>query len=142
MTSELPFSITSEAMEWLMSLPTYSGRQPGFVSSPRFGTYRGSQLIEEFVGDHFSFTFAPPHDWHESRGAIAFLIGGRPFWICSDTLSKLSGTTLRVVEVDVAVGGSDVSIRRFLIPSEDGPEANMGLSRLVPCRARMDHLRR
>jgi hypothetical protein len=136
MISELPFFVTTEAMEWLMRLPTYPDRQPGFVSSPRFGVCRGSQLIEEFVGDHFSFTFAPPHDWLDSRGATAFLIGGRPFWISADTLSKLSGMTLRVVEIDVAVGDSAVSMRKFLIPSSDDPRANKALEPTAgaPCR--------
>lgn len=107
-----------------MSLPVFPDQEPGFVSSPRFGVFRGSQLIEEFIGDHFSFSFAPPQDWRDSRGATALLIGGRPFWIMADTLSKLSDMTLRVVEVDVAVGDSALSIRRFLIPSENTPSGN------------------
>lgn len=125
MTNDLPFFVSDEAMEWLMSLPTYPDREPGFVSLPRYGVFRGSQLIEEFVGDHFSFTFAPPQDWRDNRGATAFVIGRQPFWLSSDTLSKLSGMTLGVVEVDVAVGDSPMSLRKFPVPFEDRPRANL-----------------
>jgi hypothetical protein len=124
MTNDLPFFVSEEAMEWLLSLPVYPDREPGFVNSPRYGVFCGSQLIEEFVGDHLSFTFAPPLDWRDSRNATAFQIGGRPFWIPSETLSNLHGRTLRIVEVDVSVGDSPVSIRRFLVSSEGNPLAN------------------
>ncbi len=124
MTNHLPFFVSDEAMEWLLSLPNYTDREPGFVSSPCFGVFRGSLLIEEFVGDHFSFTFSPPHEWRGNRDAAAFVIGRRPFWLSSDTISKLAGKTLGVVEVDVAVGGSPVSIRKFLVPFEDQPTAS------------------
>lgn len=132
MTEELPFSVSIEAMQFLMQLPTSSDRQPGFVCSPRYGVFRGHDLVEEFVGDHFSFSFATPHEWLGSRAATAFTIGERPFWITPDILAKLSGTTLSVVESDVAVGGRPACIRKFLIPSEPDPRANKGAAGKPP----------
>lgn len=123
-TDDLPFFVSHEVLEDLMALPAYFDREPGVVSSPRYGVYRGSLLVEEFVGDHFSFTYAPPREWLDSRDATAFQIAGRPFWISSDTLSKLTGRTLRAVEADVAVGDSPMSIRKFLIASDEQRRAN------------------
>jgi hypothetical protein len=116
-TKEPPFSVSPEAMRWLMELPTFPDKQPGFFCSPRFGVYRGAELIEEYLGDHFSFGFAPPDEWLGSREAMPYTIGGRPFWITDDILTRLSGATLSVIETDVACGEHPACWRRFLIPS-------------------------
>jgi hypothetical protein len=109
----LPFQLSPEAEAWLSRLPRKEGQAPGFVCSPRYGVYRGADLVEEFGGAHYSFVYAAPVDWASERSATPLVIGDREFWFTSETLDGLRGKTLAVVRSDV--GKKQSVVREFLV---------------------------
>jgi len=109
----LPFQLSPEAETWLSRLPRKDGQAPGFVCSPRYGVYRGTDLVEEFGGAHYYFIYATNGDWASERSATPLVIGNREFWVTSETLDGLRGKTLAVVQSDV--GKKQAVVREFLV---------------------------
>jgi hypothetical protein len=113
MPEPIPFEISAEVEEWLSKIPLRPDREPGFSCSPRYGVYDGDKLKEEFLGDHYVVTHASADAWR-SVHAIQLVIGARTFWIPPDTLDKLHGKTLSMIEVNVSKQ-KEPKIRVFVV---------------------------
>ena len=48
MPDSVPLAVSAEAKEWLLHVPSVPGKEPGFSCSPRYGVYKGEELIEDF----------------------------------------------------------------------------------------------
>jgi len=114
MPDPLPFSVSSEVEKWLSQIPPVPNKQPGFSCSPRYGVYGGDDHLEEFKGEHYSIAHTSSEAWL-SVHAVQVVIATRAFWIPQDTLDKLRGKTLTVIEVNVSRTQHEPKIRAFLV---------------------------
>lgn len=96
-----PFAVSAEVEAWLASILVRPHRHPGFSCSPRFGVYKGKELVEEFVGEHFRIVQASLEAWL-SHEASQVVVAARPFWILPKDLESLRGKTLSKVYFDVS----------------------------------------
>jgi hypothetical protein len=113
MVDPLPFYVSAEVEKWLLAIPLRPDTQPGFSCAARFAVYRGAELVEEFVGEHYSIAHASLETW-DSLVAIQVAIGARAFWIPKDTLDKLRGKMLKVIHTNVSKQ-EEPKIRSFLV---------------------------
>ncbi len=116
MSAPLPFTVSAEAEEWLSQIPLRPGKDPGFSCSPRYGVYEGNDLVEEFRGEHYSIVHTSSEAWLSVHG-IQVVIATRTFWVPRDTLDKLRGKTLTVIETNVSPQQHEPKIRAFLVAS-------------------------
>jgi len=110
----LPFAVSVEAQEWLSQVPLLPGKQPGFSCSPRYGLYKGDKLIEEFSKEHYVIAQTSSGAW-ESVDAVQVTIATREFWVTPDTVEKLRGRTLTVIQANVSREQQAPKIRAFLV---------------------------
>jgi hypothetical protein len=115
--STLPFRLSPDAEVWLSKLPEKPGEELGFVCSPRYGTFNGTEVVESFTREHYTFVHAKPEIWSIDRAAIRFTIGEKGFWLAPETLERLRGNTLDVTRVDVGQGQHKERFREFLVVS-------------------------
>ena len=114
MPDPLPFAVSVEVEEWLSQIPALPDTQPGFSCSPRYGVFKGDDLVEEFKGDHYSIVHTSSEAWL-SVHATEVIIAARAFWITPAALDKLRGKTLIVIETNVSRKQHDPKIRKFLV---------------------------
>src|SRR5688572_919627 len=113
MPEPLPFTVSVEAKEWLSQIPSLPDKQPGFSCSPRFGVISNDELVEEFMGEHYAIAHTSTEAWL-SLHAIQVVIATRAFWISPDTLDKLRGKTLTVIQANVSRKQHEPKLRAFL----------------------------
>jgi len=114
LTTLLPFKISEEVKQWLLSIPPKPGREPGFSCAHRYVVFKGNEKVEEYTGDHYNVGHMTRAGWM-SQHAISVLIGERVFWILPDILDKLQGNTLTNVEKNVGLGKQTGKTRKFLL---------------------------
>jgi len=114
MSEPRPFEVSVEVEKWLSKIPVRAGKQPGFSCSPRYGVFEGDKLIEEFIGEHYSIAHTSSDAW-ASLHAVQVTIGTCSFWIAPDTLEKLRGKTLTVIQANVSRDQHAPKIRAFLV---------------------------
>ena len=108
---------------WLSRLPEKKGEELGFVCVPRYGTSRGSEVVEAFSRQHYVFVHAKPEVWSGARSAIRLAIGERAFWLTADVLQSLEGKTLEVVRADVGQGLQSGRFREFQVANAHDEKA-------------------
>ena len=114
MRDSLPFAVSSEVEEWLLRVPSRPDMEPGFCCSPRYGVYHGKELVEDFTGEHYVISFVSREAWL-SLSAVQVVIATRAFWLDPETLNKLRGKTLTVIQADVSRRQYESKMRAFIV---------------------------
>jgi hypothetical protein len=114
MLAPLPFEVSIEVEKWLSQIPPLPDKQPGLSCSPRYGVYKGDQLVEEFSREYYVVAHTSTEAWL-AVNAVQVVIGARTFWIEPNALDKLRGKTLTLIRTDVSRIQDDPKIRAFLI---------------------------
>ena len=114
MPAPLPFSVSAESEAWLSQIPPHPDKEPGFSCSPRYAVFKSDDIVEEFPDEHYSIVHTSSEAWL-SVHAVQVFIAARAFWIMPDTLDKLRGKTLTVIETNVSPKKYASKMRSFLV---------------------------
>jgi hypothetical protein len=115
MPAPLPFAVSPEAEQYLLQASTSADRQPGISYTLGYDSRQDGEIIEEFWGEHYSIGYDSPDRWVSVHSAVAVCIAGRDFWLRRDTLERLGGKTLTLVQREVGRGRNAGKVRDLLV---------------------------
>ena len=104
MAKPLPFIVSAEAAEWLSQITAEPDSQPGLSYTLGFDALQDGEIVEEFWGEHYSVGYDSPERWVSVHSAIPLSVAGREFWFRPDTIERLRGKTLTLVQREVGRG--------------------------------------
>jgi hypothetical protein len=115
MSFPAPFVVSPEAEAWLSQHVAEPDSEPGLSYTLGFDALQDGELIEEFWGEHFSVGFDSPERWVSVHSAVLLSIAGHEFWCEPDTIERLRGKTLTLVQREVGRGSHAGKVRDILV---------------------------
>jgi hypothetical protein len=115
MSAPLPFTVSTEADQRLRRVAEVPDKEPGIFYTFRYDIQKDGELREEFNEEHYSIGFDSPENWVSVRSGVRVTIAGREFWLSPDTVDRLKGKRLAVIQREVGRGRYAGKIRDLLV---------------------------
>ena len=119
MSLPLPFKVSVSAEKHIQALLIHgmpTGMERGITRTLAYESLNpAGELIEKFVGEHFTIGGDSPKIWEDVRFAVRATIAEHEFWIPRETMVALRGKTLTAKPHDVGYGRHAGTIRDLLV---------------------------